>query len=306
MVLIALVAVPLAFVLTGMFTQRRRTRLLADPATHPGLAHLDRASILARRIGVAAGTVLGIAAAMVLPLGRGVLLAPSLFSLVLVLALVATEARLWRSARTPGIAGLETRNPVSYLPRALLLGLGATSASLLALLTWCAAHQNTSPDGMGIIGRAFEWRVLQSPGDPGVVVSTKGPFPGTWYSMPIAVVLVGVLLVLVLGLGLVLRRPRNGADPVVVAIDDQARMRNAEAMTAAALLGVAGSLLACSLLAAMMVLEPFPWLALALVVSALCALLACTWAISVLLVPGRGMPVRSTPASGATAMGSVL
>lgn len=305
MVLIALLAVPLAFVLTGMFTQRRRTRLLADPATHPGLAHLDRASILARRVGVVAGAVLAAAAAAVLPLGRGVLLAPSLFSLVLVLALAGTEVRLWRSARTPGVAALETRDPADYLPRSLFAGLGATGASLLALLTWCAAHQNTKPDDMGTIGRAFEWRVLQSPGDPGVI-NTKGPFPGTWYSLPIAVVLVCVLLTLGLGLGLVLRRPRNGADPVVVAIDDQARTRNAEAMAAAALLGVAGSLLACSLLAAMMVLEPFPWLALALVVSALCALLACTWAISVLLVPGRGMPVRSTPASGATAMGSVL
>ncbi|WP_394275960.1 hypothetical protein, partial [Luteococcus sp.] len=115
-----------------------------------------------------------------------------------------------------------------------------------------------------------------------------------------------VLLTLGLGLGLVLRRPRNGADPVVVAIDDQARTRNAEAMAAAALLGVAGSLVACSLLAAMAALEPFLWLALALVVAAFCALLACTWAISVLLVPGRGMPVQSVPSSGATAMGSVL
>lgn len=305
MVLIALVAVPLAFVLTGMFTQRRRTRLLADPATHPGLAHLDRASILARRIGVVAGTALGLAAAAVLPLGRGMLLAPSLFSLVLVLSLAVTETRLWRSARIPGVAGLETRDPANYLPRTLLVGLGTTGASLIALLTWCATHQNGSPDDMGTIGRAFEWRVLQSPGDPGVVIHARGPFPGTFYSLPIAVVLVAVLLVLVLGLGLVLRRPRNGADPVVVAIDDQARTRNAEAMAAAALLGVAGSLLACSLLAAMALLEAFPWLGLALVVAGFCALLACTWAISVLLVPGRGTPVQSTPVPGTATVGSV-
>lgn len=287
MALVLLLSIPITFLLTALFSRRRRTRLVADGSTHPGLLRLDRTSLAARWAGLGLGLVAAwTLATTVYRWGLGLLLSPAALASCLLLALVLGELLAWRAARTPGVASLETRSASRYLPSRMFGALAGSLAALAALLLWCRAHQNTEPDDMGTIGRQYAWK------DPyGLSSGGGGPFPGTFYSVPLAWALLALLLVLAVGLMLVLRRPRNGADPVVVAVDDQVRARNAEAMVATAVLGVAGSLAPCALLASGPPMGIQPGIAVALIALTFAALAVGAWAAAVLLVPGRGEKV---------------
>lgn len=283
MLAVIVLAVPAIFLLTALFSQRRRTRLLADPATHPGLLRLDRTTLAARWAGLVAGLLGAGVLAGAQPHGRGLLLAPAAVAVGLAAAHVVAELVAWRSARSPGVASLETREPWRYLPRGALTVLGAALAVLAALLVWCRSRQNTEPDEVGTVGRQFTWRSAD-----GLSGGGSGPFPGSYYSFPLAVVLAVMLLLAAVGLLLVLHRPRNGADPVVVAVDDQVRARTAEALAATCVVGVAGSLVPAALLAGFAVLHRSVLAGGALLALCFVSLAVLAWALAALLVPGRG------------------
>ncbi|MGO4957591.1 hypothetical protein ACTQ49_10035 [Luteococcus sp. Sow4_B9] len=272
----------------------RRRRLTPDPTTHPDLARLERSSATARWVAIlaAVGTVF-----IVAPQGRfglGILLTPAACALTALVVLALNEALVWRRARTPGIAALETRSRTQYLPRQLLWATGLLTVALTALLVWCWLRQDPTPDAMGTVGRSFGWpRPASVDGDalePLWEHSASGPYPGTWYSLPLAAVLGACVAVAALGVWLATTRPRNGADPAVVAVDDQTRRLSVEAMVAALQIGVGGSLAACATLAAFAIGDHLTEMAWLLVGAALFALAAATWALTMLLAPGRRFP----------------
>ncbi|MCT1458107.1 hypothetical protein M3G03_00865 [Aestuariimicrobium sp. p3-SID1156] len=256
----------------------RRQRLLPDRLTHPALRQMRSLQLTSRWLGLVIAALIALAA-MVTPsrFGRGFMMAPGLFSYGMLLALLGGELWVWRCARTDGVASLETRSNTSYISWRPVATLATCLAVLAVLLVWALGTQDSDPSSYSY-GRAH---VTVHP-DGGT--SSWGPFPGSFYSGPIAIMLAIGLVMLALGIVITLRRPRNGADPVVVAVDDAARRETIEAMIAAVTAGVAGTLVFCSLLS---IRGSLWWL-----VASVTGVVACAWAFSVLLVPGRGKLVR--------------
>lgn len=275
---LATVPTLLLFVILTPALVVRRQRLLPDHLTHPELRKLRGIQLTARWAGLVVATLLALTALFIpSTFGRGFMLAPALFSWGMLLALIGGELWGWRYARTEGVASLEDRPAASYISWRPVATLATCLAVLAVLLVWALGTQDSDPSSDSY-GRAH---VTVHP-DGGT--SSWGPFPGSFYSAPIAITLGIALVALVIGIVITLRRPRNGADPVVVAVDDAARRETIEAMIAAVTAGVAGTLVFCSLLS---IRGSLWWL-----VASVTGVVACAWAFSVLLVPGRGKLVR--------------
>lgn len=275
-----------AMVVVAFAMGRVNQRRLVVHGELPGLRRLDRVTMTSRALGLIVGVL---AAALVAPLGRwgqGVFVAPLVVALGLLAAMTASEMLVWRTARTPGSASLERRTSRDYVSRPRLGVLAGFTAGLAALWLWCAARQNTSPNEFGATGRG--WTQVRPDGTS----SGGSPFPGTFYSLPAAALVVVLVVLLVLGLALVVSRPRNGADATVVAVDDDARRRSADAMIATVTLGICGLLLFSSLSAAG-ALEAFTsgGRAAALAMATV-ATLGGGWAAATIAVPGRAEKVR--------------
>lgn len=284
--------VPIAILVLFALVLRRRQRLVAASAQNPAMAHRDAITIRARGIGVLAALALLAVHWAVLGSARTAYSGAAVFALAIAVALLLAELRTWRAAQTVGLASLETRPSTHYLPRALLALTAVAAAGLVGLLLWAASHQDSS-------GRGWIWT---SP--DGLSSGGGSPFPGTWYSVPMAIALAMVGIASVAGIVVTLRRPRNGADPVVVQVDDDARRHSSEAFVACLALAVFGCLF-MALLTSGSALQLFvtpprtpggefgsrytAW-AVGMVTSIL--LLLGTWALAVLLVPGTTREVH--------------
>jgi hypothetical protein len=71
------------------------------------------------------------------------------------------------------------------------------------------------------------------------VMSVSTPFPGAYYTAGMAASIVAVLALAWVGVIATTRRPRNGADPELVRVDDALRRQTVEGIVAA--LGLAAS-----------------------------------------------------------------
>ncbi|MGA4508405.1 hypothetical protein ACQB6R_10070 [Propionibacteriaceae bacterium G1746] len=260
---------------------RRRQVVNADPQTHPHLMRLARRSARAKAFGLGVGAAVALLVAVFVgDYGRGLLLAPTVLALGLAVSLFVGEVLVWREARTPGVAALETRRPSAHLPRVLL---GTTIVAVLVLaglLGWARDHQDNDPASM-TRGRGY-LQVFPS----GWTISS--PFPGDYYSMPLVWLGLAALLVAGVTLVVIALRPRNGSDPQVVAVDDVVRRRNAEATIATVLLGACGSLVPVALLMAIAVGRFNPTAGWLLVLVAALGIVGVGWAAAVLLVPDGG------------------
>lgn len=155
------------------------------------------------------GLVLGVLAAAVVTatgdLGRGVLLAAPVLTFGVLLGLLAAELVVRPPSGPRRSASLATRRPSDHLPRRLTAAVATTGVTLAVLGT--VTTLLGSADDAGRAGRVLS--VACSP----VEEASRGPWPGSYYTGPLAVV---VLLGLGLGL-LVLRaavaRPPIGVDP---------------------------------------------------------------------------------------------
>src|SRR6266566_3522340 len=245
-----------------------------------------------RRAGVISGLVAGGTAAGSGALGRGLLLAAPVFGLCVLAGVVIGET----SVRPPGgrtrTAALEVRRVRDYLPRGLAGAVTAATAMLLALLAVTTA--TGAPDDLGRPGRVVLLRCSA------VMQQDAGPWPGSFYSVPLAAMVVAGLIAAGAALRVVIRRPRAGADPATVAADDAMRHRAAQTITGACgilvglpLAGVclvtAGALLSLSCRPAWWTSAGWALLAL---LPALAALMG--WCTVLLLTPGRAVP--GTPA----------
>ncbi|SBT54862.1 hypothetical protein [Micromonospora narathiwatensis] len=200
---------------------------LAGPsaAGEPATEHIRRTTWRWRWAGVAFGAVAAAVAARADPLGRGVLLAAPLFGLCVLAGVVAGEGRVVaRPAGTTRQAALETRQVRHYLPRRPFRAVAAAGAALAVLLA--ATTAAGSADDLGRAGRSLAYAC-------GEFTAAHGPWAGSFYSLPLAL-LVGLgVLIATLALRRLVGRPRPQAPAGALVHDDAERRRSATAVTGA-------------------------------------------------------------------------
>ena len=227
----------------------------------------------------------GVAAWLVngsLELGRGTMLVPAVLGLFVVagVGLAETVVRPQRPTG-PRTASLDPRRVADYLPRALITAVGGITALHLATLALTTATAST--DDMGRAGRQIAARC----GNTG---SGAGPYPGSFYSVPLTVLLLVIGLATAAALVAVVRRPRGFAPDDVG--DDVLRQRSTTRVLAAAGAAVAASHAGIAFFAGTALLrmdcqrawmDPVGWV---LVASMLPALLLLGWFLGRIVTPG--------------------
>ncbi|MFC4149949.1 hypothetical protein ACFO0M_27165 [Micromonospora mangrovi] len=177
-----------------------------------------------RWIGVAVGVALGVAVATADSPDLGALLAAPVFGLCVLVGVLIGEASVAPPGGPTRTAALEVRTVQDYLPRRMSRAVGVAAVGLLALLAVTSA--NSGPDDAGNPGRALKLRCPPT-------VEAHGPWPGAFYSVPLAVVVLLGLAVAYVVLRNIVRRPRPGGTPDLIAVDDASRRRAARAVTGA-------------------------------------------------------------------------
>jgi hypothetical protein len=215
------VAVALAVVVARVVTGARAAVRPVVPSS-PELRAIARMTGRARLAGAAVGVVVGVVAAYQGGLGRGLLLAAPLFALCVLAGVLVGELRVGTPGGPVRQAALEVRRVRDYLPRALGSAVGAAGALLAVVLVLTTAVG--SPDDMGRAGRDLVRRCSA------VLTAGAGPWPGSYYAFPLAVVVLCGLLAAGVVLTRVVRRPRQSDD---LAVDEALRRSAAGAVTAA-------------------------------------------------------------------------
>lgn len=166
-----------------------------------------------------------------LSLGRGTMLIPAVLGAFVVagVGLGETVVRPQRPAG-PRTASLAPRRVVDYLPRALGTAVAAIAALHLATLTLTTTTAST--DDVGRAGRQVAARC-------GDMTSAASPYPGSFYSVPLVLLLLVIGLTTAAALTAVVRRPRGFAPDDVT--DDVLRRRSTTRVLAAAGAAVAAS-----------------------------------------------------------------
>lgn len=167
-----------------------------------------------------AGLVLGGAVAVLLlalgervdALGRLTALAPTALGAGVLLGTIAGELTARPSVGIRRSAALEARTLRGILPRGRMLVLGASTALLTAALAIGAAWG--SPDDAGRAGRAFSesCTVVDPDLGPALLGGSRGPWPGSFYAVPLAVAVVVLAGLVALALRAIVNRPRPDLD----------------------------------------------------------------------------------------------
>lgn len=259
-----------------------RMAIAARPSTPPGPA--ERAVARWRWVALVLSVPAASTAANQFPdLGLNLVVAPMAHGLTLLVGIVLAEL-LVRSRYLPGprVADLRPRRLADYLPTGLSRLVGATLAAcvLLCTFTWLTA----SPDDMGRAGRAYAYSCAPS------TSGSRGPYPGEFYLTTYAIGVACALMVAVLAVTVVLRRPLGGT------LEESGRHRASGVRATVAATGVVVAaplggiaFFSASTLLQVECLPPFHllmgWFALATVVLSVVTLAAC---LAHLFVSGPG------------------
>jgi hypothetical protein len=149
------------------------------------------------------GLAVGLAVAWVVErsadLGRGVMLAVPIATLGLLVGVLVGESRRCAAPDGARQAPLQVRRVADHLPRPLS---GAVACGLVALAVLLVTGTLLgSPDDLGRAGRALAIDC------GGGFSQRRGPWPGSFYAVPLAAVLVGGVLASWLAARAVVRRP---------------------------------------------------------------------------------------------------
>ncbi|MEZ5407051.1 MAG: hypothetical protein R2761_03435 [Acidimicrobiales bacterium] len=172
------------------------------------------------------GLALGLAAAVALSrwdrLGRGLLLAAPVLGLAVLAGTLGGELAVTGPTGGTRRAGLRARRVGDYLPRRPSALVVLAIVALVA--TAVGAILAGSDDDLGRAGRALTTSCSPD------TSSSRGPWPGWFYSGPLlAVVAVGLALAAV-ALRTVVNRPRLTVAPVAVPVSEDAEGGDAEAL----------------------------------------------------------------------------
>jgi hypothetical protein len=282
----------------GWWSPWSRRPVELDPSHRDALLAGHHKAVGWRWAGLGLGVVVSSVTAVTVTAGLynlGAMLAPTVFGLCVMGGVVVGE--LSKIPRRQGVrtATLETRTVGDYLPRRLSGVVAASALGLGALLVTTTLMG--SADDQGRAGRSLIRQCT-----PDMSLAT-GPWPGSFYSVPLGIGVVIGLLGAVVALRTVVLRPRSGSDPDLAAADDVLRRWSAEAVVAATGVMVAASLSGVAFVASLslhrVACPPASWtiLGLALAVAAPLMLLLTGWCLAVLL------GLRPSPVdSGATAL----
>lgn len=281
---LASVAVIVALIATVVVPGRRALPPAGD-GVHRGLARLRRVTLASRISALVVGVALLVAAASTGGLGRGLMLAPVLFGGCQVLGVLLADAIAHRSARTPGTAAVEVRRVRDFLPTALTRVVIASGIVLGGCLIWTTAL--ASADDQGRRGRALSYACTTD-----CARASVGPWPGSYYSAPLAIGLFIVVALTLLAVRFTAARPRNGADPEILRVDGAIRRRSVESALAGAGVALVGSLAGIAAVVGLRLLDAqhapsgLSAAALPAAIVAGLALVGLIWCVALLVVPG--------------------
>lgn len=289
------VVVAVLLIAAAVLAARRSRAITFDEERYPGLAALRRATLSSRYVGIAGGVIAFFAIAALGRFGQGLFIAPAAAGAVVIASILVGQRLTYTRARTAGIAGVERRQLGDYLPDRLATIAAALLLVLVAVAAWTTLA--ATPDESGL-ARAFTHSCTTQLWDQAgyheeVHVFASTPFPGGYYTAGMAIGILAVLALAWLGLVATTRRPRNGADPELVRVDDALRRQTAEGIVAAFGLVVATTLAGLCYAAAVTVGAEACTAAYALGSWALAAVTLVTLALSlwfavIVLVPGDG------------------
>ncbi|MEO5963980.1 MAG: hypothetical protein ABIR11_00840 [Candidatus Limnocylindrales bacterium] len=242
-------------VAAGIAAVRRSRSVTFDEERYPGLAALRRVTLRTRHLGIAASVAVFFVVGSLGRYGSGLFVAPAAAGAVVIAAILVGQQLRYTRARTAGTAGIEQRRVSDYLPTRTTTIAVAALIILAVIAAWTTLV--ATPDEVGLDRTFTHSCVVQLWDEQGdheqIVVGTSSPFPGRYYTVGMAVALLAVLVLAWAGLVATTRRPRNGADPELVRVDDALRRQTAEGIVAAFGLAVATSLAGLSYTAAIAV-----------------------------------------------------
>ncbi|SCG45814.1 hypothetical protein [Micromonospora humi] len=178
-----------------------------------------------RWTGVIVGMALGAGTAASDPLELGALLAAPVFGLSVLVSVLVSESRVAPPRGATRSAAVEVRTVGDYLPRRLSGAVAVAAAGLAALLAVTTA--SGGPDDFGNPGRALKLHC------PPTTSEGHGPWPGSFYSIPLAVLVLLGLVTAYVVLRSIVRRPRLGSTADLIRVDDLLRRRAARAVAGA-------------------------------------------------------------------------
>ncbi|MEO8461874.1 MAG: hypothetical protein ABI555_01565 [Chloroflexota bacterium] len=242
-------------VAAGVTAVRRSRSITFDEDRYPGLAALRRVTLRTRYLGIAASVAVFFVVGSLGRYGWGLFVAPALAGTVVIAAILIGQQLTYTRARVTGTAGIERRQVRDYLPARPATIAAALLLVLVVIGAWTTLVATS--DGGGF-DRTFTHSCVeqwwdQQGGHEQTVVVASSPFPGSYYTVGMAVGVLAVLALALVGLVATTRRPRNGADPELVRVDDALRRQTAEGIVAAFGLVAATSLAGLSYTAAITV-----------------------------------------------------
>jgi hypothetical protein len=302
-VLLVPLLVPLLLLAVALawWSPRSRRPLELDPSLHGALVDDHRQAVRWRWAGLGLGVVVAAVTAVTVSAGLhnlGAMLSPTVFGLCVIGGVVVGELKTIPRHEGVRTAALETRTVGAYLPRRLG-GLVAASALGLGTLLVITTLMGSADDQ----GRAGRFLSRQCSPE---IAARNGPWPGSFYSVPLGIAVVVGLVVAAVALRTVVLRPRIGSDPDLLLADDVLRRHSAEAVVAATGVMIAASLSGVALVAGIRLLgvacPPASWtiLGIALLAVGALMLLLTSWCLGLLLGGRRFLPVESgaTPVAG--------
>ncbi len=212
---VAIFAVP--FALVGLVVAlMRRVVVTVALSEHGGVVEIARHTRRWRLVGLLLG---GVAAVLLLQggqqvdaLGRVTALAPTALGAGILIGTIIGELTARPKVGIRRSATVETRTLRAVLPRGRAITLAMSSTLLAGALAVGAAWG--SADDLGRAGRSFTQTCTVIDPDLGSVLmgSSRGPWPGSFYVVPITVALVVLTGLVALALRAIVTRPRPGLD----------------------------------------------------------------------------------------------
>jgi len=194
----------------------RRVVVTVGVNEHSGAVQIARHTRRWRVVGLLLG---GVAAVLLLTLGqrvdalgRATALAPTVLGVGVLLGTIAGELTARPSVGVRRSAAVETRTLRAILPRGRAVVLAVSTALLGGALAIGAAWG--SADDLGRAGRVLSERCTVVDPELGAVLvgGSRGPWPGSFYALPLVVALLVLAALVALALRAIVTRPRPELD----------------------------------------------------------------------------------------------
>ena len=196
-----------------------------------GAAPVRSAATPWRLLGLGGGVAAAVLVERSADLGRGTMLAVPVVALGLLVGVAVGESRRHAPPPGPRAASLQVRRVRDHLPPALAAAVAVALGGLVLLLV--TGVLLGSPDDLGRAGRTLAEHCSDGTGH------RHGPWPGSFYAVPLAAVLAGGLAASWLAARAVVRRPlRVGADAPEPGAEADRASRRASVTDVVAALGV--------------------------------------------------------------------